>query len=135
MSVPGITKRLGQFLVSATNAASAKPTANITGDHASGGIAQISQMFVDAFKTDFGFLMQIVPNRLQQVQTGTQAAVFGMDPRYWAIALLYGWKVSPLAKLGLSERKMLHVDWTLEARLERASFQIADITTTAAWTA
>jgi hypothetical protein len=92
-------------------------------------------MFVDAFKTDFGFLMQIVPNRLQQVQTGTQAAVFGMDPRYWAIALLYGWKVSPLAKLGLSERKMLHVDWTLEARLERASFQIADITTTAAWTA
>jgi hypothetical protein len=135
MSVPGITKRIGQFLISATNAASAKPTANISGDHASGGIAQISQMFVDAFKTDFGTLMQLVPNRLQQVQTGTQANVLGLDPRFWALALLYGWKVEPLGKIGLSDRKLLHVDWTLEARLERSSFIIADITTTAAWAA
>jgi hypothetical protein len=40
---------------------------------------------------------------------------------------LYGWKVEPLAKLGLSHRKMLHVDWMLKAFLERANFLIADI--------
>ena len=137
MSMPAVTKRLAQFLITTPN--SAKPTANVMGEHAdrsmNGGVAQITQMYVDAFKTDFGTFMSIVPNRLMQVQTGTQANVLGLDPRFWALALLYGWAVKPLADIGLSHRKLLHVDWTLEARLERSSFVIADITTTAAWTA
>src|SRR3954470_22231161 len=60
MSVPGVTKRLGQVLVPIPQ--SAKPTQNVqgTGD----GVSQTAQMYIDAFKTDFGFLMQMVPNRL-----------------------------------------------------------------------
>jgi hypothetical protein len=131
MSVPGVTKRLGQFLFTTPN--SAKPTQNIqgTGD----GVSQTAQMYIDAFKTDFGFMMQMVPNRLQQTYGATQADVFGLDQRFIKLGLLYGWKVDPLAKIGLSYRKMLHVDWMLKVTLERAQFVVADIDPTLAATA
>lgn len=131
MSVPGLTKRLGQFLLTTTN--SAKPTQNVDGEGR--GVAQISQQFMDAFKTDFGFFMQIVPNRLQPFTTGVTCDVFGFDPRYWNFATLYGWKLDVLAKLGLSLRKMVHVDWMLKCLLERANFNVADILSTSAVTA
>lgn len=131
MSVPGVTKRLGQFLLTTAN--SAKPTQNIqgTGD----GVSQTAQMYVDAFKTDFGFFMKIIPNRLQQNYGAAQADVFGLDTRFIKLALLYGWKVDALAKVGLSFRKMLHVDWMLKLTLERAQFIVADIDPTVAVTA
>jgi hypothetical protein len=138
MGVPGQTKRLGTFLLTTPN--SAKPTQNIDGTGK--GVAQVSQQFVDAFKTDFGFYMQIVPNRLQQTYADaaggaaqTVANLFGFDPRYWKFRSLYGWKVDPLGKQGLSLRKLLSADWTLQASLERANFLIADVNPTSAVTA
>lgn len=130
MSVPGVTKRLARYLFTTPYAAA--PTANVNGSGM--GVAQVSQGYIDTFKTDFGTLMQIVPNRLQQTYASIGADpdpqvanVFGIDPRFWKLGLLYGWKVDPLAKVGLSHRKMLHVDWMLKAYLERANFLIADI--------
>jgi len=133
MSVGGVTKRLGRYLF--TTPFAAAPTANISGQGQ--GVAQVSQGYIDTFKTDFGTLMQIVPNRLQQTYADaaggaaqTVADVFGIDPRFWKLGLLYGWKIDVLAKLGLSFRKMLHVDWMLKCYLERAQFLIADINPT-----
>lgn len=130
MSVPGVTKRLARYLFTTPYAAA--PTANVNGSGM--GVAQVSQGYIDTFKTDFGTLMQIVPNRLQQTYASIGADpdpqvanVFGLDPRFWKLGLLYGWKVDPLAKVGLSHRKMLHVDYMLKAYLERANFLIADI--------
>lgn len=130
MSVPGVTKRLGRYLFTTPYAAA--PTANVNG--AGAGVAQVSQGYIDTFKTDFGTLMQIIPNRLQQTYLSIGADpdpqvanVFGLDPRFWKLGLLYGWKVDPLGKIGLSHRKLLHVDWMLKAYLERANFLIADI--------
>ena len=135
MSVPGVIKRLGTFLMGTSLIA--KPTAEVSGTGP--GVAQTAQGYIDAFKTDFGFFMMMIPNRLQQVYADAAggvaqnvANVYGFDPRYWALALLYGWKVEPLAKLGLSDRKLLHVDWLLRAKLERANFVIADINPTTA---
>jgi len=130
MSVPGMTKRIGQYLIGTPLSAKATQNVQGTGD----GVSQTAQMFVDAFKTDFGFMMQLIPNRLQQTYSATQCDVFGIDPRFWKLGLLYGWKVDPLAKLGLSFRKMLHVDWMLKAYLERANFQIRDADPTVAVT-
>lgn len=133
MSVPGVTKRLGKYLFTTPYAAT--PTANVngTGD----GVGQVSQGYIDTFKTDFGTLMQIVPNRLQQtyasvgVDPDPQVAnVYGLDPRFWKLGLLYGWKVEALGKTGLNHKKLLHVDWMLKAFLERANFLIADINPT-----
>lgn len=132
MSVPGVTKRLAQFLF--TTVYSAKPTQNVDGT--GNGVNQTSQGFIDSFKTDFGFFMQIVPNRLQQSYTGaTLADLFLIDPRYLKLSTLYGWKVEPLAKVGLSDRKLLSVDWMLKVLLERAHCMISDLTITATVTA
>lgn len=135
MSVPGVTKRLAQYLF--TTPYAAKPTQNVQGTGE--GVNQVSQGFIDTFKTDFGFMMEIVPNRLQQTYADaaggtaqTVANVFGLDPRYWKLGLLYGWKLDVLAKLGLSNRKMAHVDWMLKCYLERANFMIGDINPTVA---
>jgi len=130
MSIPGMTKRLAQYLF--TTAYAAAPTANVTGTGT--GVNQTSQGFIDSFKTDFGFHMEIIPNRLQQGYGGSNinCDLFGIDTRYWKLGLLYGWKVEPLAKLGLSNRKMLHVDWMLKCLLERANFMVADLISTTA---
>lgn len=135
MSVPDVTKAIGSYLF--TTPIAAAPTANVNGTGP--GVGQVSQGYIDTFKTDFGMLMQIVPNRHQQPYADaaggtaqTVANVYGLDLRYWKLGLLYGWKVEPLAKLGLSDRKLLHVDWMLKAYLERANFLIADINPTVA---
>lgn len=128
MSVPGITKRLAQFLF--TTVYAAKPTQNVDGT--GNGVNQTSQGFIDSFKTDFGFFMQIVPNRLQQNYAANTANCYGIDPRYLKFSTLYGWKVEPLAKLGLSDRKLISVDWMLKCLLERAHFNIADVNPTVA---
>lgn len=127
MSVPGVTKRFSTFLFTTANAA--KPTANVSGNAPT---AQVSQGFIDVMKTDFGFLLEIVPNRLQQTYSATQATVFLFDWRFWKLATLYGWKIEVLGKLGLNDRKLLSVDWMLKALLERANAQIADIDPTVA---
>lgn len=135
VSHPSLTKRLAQFLF--TTVYAAKPTQNVEGTGA--GVSQTSQGFIDVFKTDFGFTIEIVPERLQQTYADAVGGtvqnvvnVYGIDPRYLKLSTLYGWKVEPLAKLGLSDRKLLSVDWMLKCLLERAHFNIADINPTTA---
>jgi hypothetical protein len=135
MSVPGVTKRLAQYLF--TTPYAAKPTQNVDGTGS--GVNQTSQGFIDAFKTDFGFYMQLVPNRLQQLYADAAggvaqnvANVYGIDPRYLRLSTLYGWKVDALGKIGLQDRKLASVDWMLKVLLERAHFNIADINPTTA---
>jgi hypothetical protein len=133
MSVPQITKRIGSFLIAnATTAAVATPTSNISG---TAPTSQVAQGYVDAFKTGFGFLMQIVPNRLQQTYLSTAtpvANVYGYDPEYIRLSLMGGYETMPLAKLGLSDRKLMVADWTLKVMVEKAHFVVRDILPTSA---
>lgn len=137
MAVPGLTKRLGTFLISAASTGvAAQPVANISG---TAPTSQVAQGYVDAFKTDFGFLMQIIPNRLQQTYTSADATqvtnVFGYDPQYLRLSVMGGWETMPLAKLGLSDRKLMVVDWMLKCMVEKAHFVVRDINPTLAVTA
>jgi hypothetical protein len=136
MSVPAITKRLGRYLFSTPYAAA--PTQNVGGTSPTD---QVSQGYIDMFRTDFGFTMKIVPNRLQQVYDSGDtvpvdvADVFLIDPEHVGIGYLHSYKVEPLAKLGLSHRRMISVDWTVKCFLERAHAVIRDIIPTSAVTA
>lgn len=134
MSVPGITKRLGRFLFS-SSAYAATPTANVTG---TAPASQTSQGYIDTIRTDFGFTMNLVPNRLQQVYDSGDAvpvdvaALFGIDPQFVDIANLWNVKVEPLAKTGLSTRRMISRSWTLRVKNEKAHFGIFDLIPTSA---
>jgi hypothetical protein len=80
---------------------------------------------VDAYESDFGTL-RVVANRFSRPR---DVLVLQMD--LWAVAYLNGRKMVsvPLAKTGDSERKEILSEFALEARNEKASGGVFDLTT------
>ncbi len=66
----------------------------------------------------------IVPNRFSRSRS---LFLFQMD--MWAVAFLRPFQVMPLAKTGDSEKRLLLVEYTLEARNEAASGGVFDLST------
>jgi hypothetical protein len=60
---------------------------------------------IDVYESDFGQL-QIVPDRFIQVNT-----ILIIDPKYAEIGWLMGMKNQPLAKTGLSDRRLVSCEW------------------------
>jgi hypothetical protein len=135
MSVPKVIKSLAKFLFTTPNAA--VPTANIAGQ--GGRVNQTSQGYINVMVTDFGTTLELVPNRLMQQYDSADvdpdldaAELLLIDPQHVQIAYLGGYKVQPLAKLGLSERRQLSVDWMVKVTREDAHGVVRDIDPTVA---
>ena len=75
---------------------------------------------VDIYVSDFGTL-QIVPARHVRARD-----VFVLDPSYAKIAYLQTARQKPLARTGLSERRLISAEWGLEVTSEKAHGVIAD---------
>jgi len=136
MSRPELTRRLANYIISnPTTFAIATPTANIAGD-AGGQVGQIMQGFVLAIVTEFGDVVKIVPNRLQQTHADGSAAqcveLFGIDTAMVEYAYLFAPRADELAKLGSAEKRQLLVDWTIRVKNEKAHFVIRDLNHTTA---
>ena len=131
MTVPGIIKRLARYLFGAATIAT--PTANVRGD--GGKVNQTAQGFINVLVTDFGFTLELVPNRLQQYTAGNEATVFGIDPMYASLDLLEGFRTYPLGKAGTADKDQVNVDWTLAVYNEKAHFSVRDIDDATAVTA
>lgn len=132
-SRPEVTKRLGQYLIGSDFFVA--PVANVGGESPS-PVAMSG--YVDTFRTDFGYTMTVHPVINQQLydsadtnSTADACALFGVDPQYIALRRMWGTKVDPLAKTGLSIRKMISTHWSLDVLLERAHFGIFDLQPTA----
>ena len=80
---------------------------------------------VDAYESDFGTL-KVVPNRFQRTR---DVWIFQMD--MWAVAYLKGRRMISvqMPPTGDSQRRMILSEYTLEARNEKASGTVADLTT------
>lgn len=80
---------------------------------------------VDAYESDFGTL-KVVANRFSRSRS-----VYVFQSDMWAVAYLPGRKFSttPLARTGDSDWKMILSEYTLEARNEKSSGGIFDLTT------
>jgi len=75
---------------------------------------------IDVYISDFGEL-QIVPARHIRARD-----VFVLDPNYAAVAFLQTAKQEPLAKTGLSERRLISAEYGLQVTSEKAHGVIAD---------
>ena len=130
MSVPQLIRRLSSYILANPTAAGiATPTANVRGE--GGKVTQTAQGYVQVLVTDFGTSLEMVPNRLQQTyNTGTACDVLLIDTARVALAYLKNYVAHPLAKLGLSERKEISVDWTVKVYQEKAHGVIRDINPT-----
>lgn len=76
---------------------------------------------VDIYVSDFGTL-QIVPARHIRARD-----VFVLDPNYAAVAYLQQAKQEPLAKNGLSERRLISAEYGLQVTSQKAHGVIADL--------
>ena len=88
---------------------------------------------IDVYISDFGEL-QIVPNRRMRVRTVSNVAytpdVLVLDPSYAEVVYLQTAKQEPLAKTGLSERRLISCEYGLQVTSEKAHGIIADINAT-----
>ena len=78
---------------------------------------------VDVYVSDFG-RQKVIPNRFSRAR---DAWVLQSD--MWAVAYLRNMTTKDLARTGDTERKQLICEYTLEARNEKASGLVADLTT------
>lgn len=78
---------------------------------------------IDVYESDFG-VHQIVPNRFQR-----EESALVIDKDFWAIAYLRTFRQFPLARTGDAEKRQLLAEFTLEARNEKSSGIVADLTT------
>jgi hypothetical protein len=129
MSVPSVIRALSEYMFT-----SSSRIATLTGETNNKGPAT-AMGSVNAFLTDFGLTLNMVPNRLQQAYqaaaAGDAASVFILDPEYARLSYLHGYRVEPLAKTGLSDKRLMAVDWTLKVLEPNAHRVIPDISTTA----
>jgi hypothetical protein len=112
--------------------------ATLTGNTSSDGStnAQVAKGSVNVFVTDFGVVLEMRANRLQQTyNTNTAVNVFLIDPSMVRHGFLHGYRVDPIAKTGLADNRQMAVDWTLKVLNEEAHGCIADIDFTAPVTA
>lgn len=76
---------------------------------------------VDVYVSDFGEL-KAIPSRFQDAND-----VFVLQADKWAISYLRPFSTEELAKTGDAERRMLKVEWTVEARAPKANGAIYDV--------
>lgn len=81
---------------------------------------------VDVYQSDFG-TFDIVPDRFITDYGTSQYPLFLLQTDMWAAAYLRPLHYEPLAKTGDNERGFVVVEWTIEARNEKASGLIADL--------
>ncbi len=131
MTTPTLVQQINKSLVAGTiKATSAR--ANVPGG---GGkeIAQTAQGYFNVIVTDFGTTLTITPNRLQQTYDSGDSTpvaavdVLLIDPSNVQMLYLDGYKVKPLAKNGLSDRRDVTVDWSLRVGNEKGHAVVRDI--------
>lgn len=81
---------------------------------------------VDVYVSDFG-VIDVIPDRFMRTRD-----VLIFESALWAIAYLDPYQQFDIAKSGDSEKRVLLVDWTLEARNPDSSGIVADIDNTLA---
>jgi len=92
--------------------------------------------YVNVVATKFDIVLTLVPNRQQQLyKTATAADFFILDPTYWFISYLQGYRTEPLAKTGTADNRQITVDWAVGCTAEKANGVIRDIDPSLAVTA
>lgn len=132
MSVPSVIARMSEFLFS-TQARVAQVRNTITDAAEAATILAAVNVYV----SDFGTIA-LVPNRLQQTHLdsagATCADVFLLDPKHVTLSYLTGHQTESLAKVGLSEQRLMSCDWTLMVFNEKSQGMIGDVNPDAAMT-
>ena len=130
MMVPKACRLVSEYLFS-----SSARVATLTAETGQSKSAATAKGSINIFVTDFGVTLDLIPNRLQQNTDTDVSTAFLIDPMHLRQSFLHSPRTEPLAKTGLSEKRMMSADWTLVVTTEKAHGCIPAIDNTAAVTA
>jgi len=129
MSVPKAIRLISEYMFSDT-----AKIATLQADQGRSRDAATALGTVNFFITDFGSL-ELVPNRMQQYVDTNDAEIHILDFKYLRLSFLHGYKVEPMAKTGLADKRMMSVDGSLAVLNEKAQALYADVLTNTAMVA
>lgn len=125
MSIPALIRKLSEYMFT-SSARIATLQKNAADSAAATAVGS-----VNVFVTDFGVVLEMIPNRIMQATNSTatteETELYLIDPDYAEISYLHGYRTEPLAKTGLADNRQIAVDWTLCVNTEKAHGVIADI--------
>lgn len=130
MSVPAVIRGMSEYFFTST-----ARIATLMSDTGQSKTAQTAKGSVNVFVSDFGVTVEMTANRLQPVESAGQATLYILDPSLIEISYLKGYHVSPLAKDGLADKRLMSVDWTLKVLNEKGLGAMFAVDTAAAWVA
>jgi len=125
MMIPAVCRAFSEYLFT-----SSARIATLTAETAQKGPAK-GVGSVNVFITDFGVTLDLIPNRLQPSASAVSQA-FMLDPMHLRLSYLHAPRVEPLAKTGLSEKRLMSADWALVVTAEKAHGIVLDIDNTLA---
>lgn len=108
--------------------------ATMMNDNMSGTSKATAYTSTNVIVTDFGTLT-LLPNRLQGTTAADSSTAYILDPKHLKQSFLTGYRVEPLAKTGLSEKRLMCVDYSLMVLNEKSQGAIFDVDHTAAMVA
>ena len=130
MSTPTVIRLISEYLFS-----SSARVATMTNDNASGTSPMTAYGSANVFITDFGQVLKLKDNRQQKDTDENVASLFFLDPSKLWQSFMTGYQTEPLAKTGLSDKRLISCDYSLLVTNEKSQGMIADIDTAAPMTA
>lgn len=131
MARPNVIRKMSEYLFTST-----ARVATLTSQKNQGGTDSLTAYgSVNVFVTDFGQTVKMVDNRLQQVDATTTSSMYFLDPTHLTHSFLKGYRTSPLGKTGLSDKRMMAVDYSLLVLNEKSQGAILAIDETASMVA
>ena len=126
MSVPDAIRRVSEYMFTDT-----ARVATLQSDQGKSREAAAALGTVNYFVADFGSV-ELVPNRIQQDQLGVAgvAEIHFIDFGLCREGVLAGYRVEPLAKIGLADKRQMSIDATLKVLNEAGCGAYVDVDTT-----
>jgi len=121
MCVPSVARGFSEYLFT-----SSARVATLTAETNQKGPAKAVGS-VSTFIGDFGLVLEITPNRLQQNTATDASTMFLIDSEHLEQSFLHSPRVEPLAKTGLSDKRLMSADYTLCVGNEKGLGAINDI--------
>ena len=121
MMMPALKRGFSEYLY--TSAAKIAPLTSEVGQSQEQATAKGA---VSVFFSDFSTLT-LIANRLQKLEDTDNSNFYVIDPAHVKQGILTGYNVQPLAKTGLSDKRLMSVDYTLKVMNEKAHGVVADI--------
>jgi len=131
MATPAVIRLMSTYLFSST-----ARVATLTSDNLQkGDQAMTAYGSVNVFVTDFGQVVSLTDNRMQQVDAANKSTMYLVDPTHLRQSFLRGWETHPLAKTGLSEKRMISCEYSFLVLNEKSQGAIYAIDETTAMVA